>query len=101
MFSMTEDDDLAHWLRSRYADNRNVNNWNDNDYIAWVERQHAENHVVFLVWLDNTKPQGVDHIILKDERPMMVGQYRREVIHCESAKKAELLKTMLLARFDE
>jgi hypothetical protein len=92
MFSMAEDDDLAYRLSRRYADNRRDISWNDDGYRDWA-------NVVYLVWLDSTKPHGVDHIILKDKTPM-VGKVRWQVIHCESAEKAERLKTMLLTRFD-
>ena len=93
---MIEDDDLADWLSRRYAGNCREINWNDDGYRAWAERQHDENDVVYLVWLDRTKPHEVDHIILKD-KPPMVGLVKKEVIPCESIVKAKRLKDMLLA----
>jgi hypothetical protein len=91
-----EDDDLAYWLAREYTRACDEISWNDDGYMAWAERRHAGNHVVNLVWRDDTKRHHIDYDLLKDERPT-VGGIRRRVIHCETREKANRLKAMLLA----
>ena len=91
-----EDDDLAHWLAQGYANARKEISWDDDGYMAWAERKHEENHVVYLVWQDDTKLHRIAYDVLKDESPT-IGLIRRDVIHCESQERAKFLRTTLLA----
>ena len=91
-----ENDDLAYWLAREYAIACREISWNDDGYMGWAERKHEENHIVYLVWQDDTKPHRIAYDVLKDESPT-IGLICRGVIHCESKDRAKFLRTTLLA----
>jgi hypothetical protein len=90
-----ENDDLGYQLARRYREACEDISFDNDGYWKWVEDQYAKHPVVYLVWLDSTKPHDIDYEPLKDQRP--AGLYRPEAIHCESRERAMTIKTMLLA----
>ena len=82
-----EDDNLAHGLARDYASARGEISWNDPGYTAWAERRYAENHIVYLVWRDDTKPHHIDYDLLKDERPTGGDLYTRYPLRVQESAK--------------
>jgi hypothetical protein len=61
--------------------------YNGDGYRDFIERQLAGNDVVYVVWLDSSKPHNIDYDLLKDQRPAKM-QQRMSVVHCASRERA-------------
>jgi hypothetical protein len=96
-----EDGNLIYLLARQYADllqNEPEAHWNHDGYVAWAEQRLKQQCYVFLVWEDSTKPHGIGHQRLKDERASVrVGNVTPSAIPCESREIASNLQKMLLA----
>ena len=82
--TMTEGSEFLDWLVTGYraSDLR----WDHENYESETLHRYKKNHVVYLVWLDNTKPHGVDFILCKNQRFLGKGKYC--VIPCKSKEDA-------------
>jgi hypothetical protein len=93
--AMTEDSEFVNWLATGYNDSDL--NWDHENYESEALRRYKKNDVVYLVWLDNTKPRGVDFLLCKNHTSFTrATQYG--LIPCKSKESAGQLWEMLRAR---
>jgi hypothetical protein len=59
-----------------------------------IERLIEQGDVVYGVWLDKTKPAGIDFEVLKGIERRRTGVVRRTVVPCGSREQAIWIRTM-------
>jgi hypothetical protein len=92
---MTKDDEFVNWLATGYRD---IDlRWNHENYESEALRRYKKSDVVYLVWLDNTKPNAVDFMLCKNHTALTrATQYC--LIPCKSKDDAGRLWEMFRSR---
>lgn len=75
--TMTEDNKFANWLATGYHDSDL--RWDHENYESEALLRYKRNDVVYLVWLDNAKPDGVDFMLCKNHMSHMRATQRRRL----------------------
>ena len=92
---MSEDIEFLNWLATGF-NNRGRFSWDQENYETEALRRYKENDIVYLVWLDDTKPCNVDYILCKNLR--ILTPHGKGLIPCRSKESAEQLWEVLGAR---
>lgn len=92
---MTQDSEFANWLATGYHDNDL--RWDGENYVSEALLRYKKNNVVYLVWLDNTKPTGVDFMLCKNHTSHTIAT-QSCLIPCRSKEDARQLWKMFGAR---
>ena len=92
---MVEDIEFLNWLATGYK-NGGLVSWDHENYETEALRRYKQNDVVYLVWLDDTKPHDIDYVLCKNRRSLTTRGYG--LIPCKSKESAEQLWQVLRAR---
>lgn len=92
---MTEDSEFANWLATGYRDSDL--RWDHENYESEALLRYKKNDVVYLVWLDNAKLNGVDFMLCKN-RTSHTRATQYCLIPCKSKEDARQLWKMFGAR---
>ena len=100
MMDEEEDRRLEQLVRLYRAARERMDGLDDAAVEQFIEDQFEQGNIVYGVWLDATKPHGIDYEVLKSSDPLEHGRpglIWETVVPCESRDQAIHFRTMFFS----